>query len=303
MALNNTGQLSAGGPTVGESINLELGKAQDAVFTMDEAAYREMLGVASGTIDMDNAHGKEGTIYIVVNVGSTNSYVANTAKAGASYSAGKTDITFNITGNIGATSRTAYAFTVDTSWHANDTVRVIVNSGVYVVGAGGRGGQGYGNSNTVTLPPLSGGHALNIQRPILLTNNGHIGGGGGGGGGSSGGTATLNGGTPTQQTFAFSGGDGGGGAGKVAGVPGSSVTPNPGSPVANSGTLTTGGNGDGPNTGYVTDRIGGNGGNLGQAGNPGAYGQWAGQSGGKYAVGYSYITWVSPGTVYGGQSG
>lgn len=302
MALNNTGQLSAGGPTVGESINLELGKAQDAVFTMDEAAYREMLGVASGTIDMDNAHGKEGTIYIVVNVGSTNSYVANTAKAGASYVAGKSDITFNITGNVGATSRTTYAFTVDTSWHADDIVRVIVNSGVYVVGAGGRGGQGYGNQNTVQYPPLSGGHALNIQRPIFLTNNGHIGGGGGGGGGSSGGTYTINAGTPTAQTFNYRGGDGGGGAGKVAGPAGTGGTPANGA-QAQAGTITTGGNGEGPNVANPANRNGGNGGNLGQAGNPGSYGQFAGQPGGKYAVGYSNITWVSPGSVYGGQSG
>ena len=57
MALNTSGVLSIGGTTVGESINLELGKAQNATSGLADTDLRDLAGVASGTISMNDFYG------------------------------------------------------------------------------------------------------------------------------------------------------------------------------------------------------------------------------------------------------
>ena len=57
MALNTSGVLSIGGTTVGESINLELGKAQNATSGLGDTDLRDLAGVASGTISMNDFYG------------------------------------------------------------------------------------------------------------------------------------------------------------------------------------------------------------------------------------------------------
>lgn len=58
MALNASGQLSMGGATVGESINLELNLAATAQIGLDDAAVRTLAGVSTGAIALNNFYGK-----------------------------------------------------------------------------------------------------------------------------------------------------------------------------------------------------------------------------------------------------
>ena len=57
MALNTSGVLSIGGTTVGESINLELGKAQNATSGLGDTDLRDLAGVPTGGIKMDDFYG------------------------------------------------------------------------------------------------------------------------------------------------------------------------------------------------------------------------------------------------------
>ena len=58
MALNPSGQISIGGPTVGQSINLELGLAQNANSSLNQTNFRTLAGIPSGTISLSNFYGK-----------------------------------------------------------------------------------------------------------------------------------------------------------------------------------------------------------------------------------------------------
>jgi len=78
MALNATGQISLGGATAGQSVNLELGNAATATISLNDANVRALLGIASGAIDLGSARGKSSitaTYWLstvsIVGVGST----------------------------------------------------------------------------------------------------------------------------------------------------------------------------------------------------------------------------------------
>jgi hypothetical protein len=58
MALNNSGPLSFGGSTVGQSINLELGVSATATASINSSAFRTLAGVPSGAISVFNFYGK-----------------------------------------------------------------------------------------------------------------------------------------------------------------------------------------------------------------------------------------------------
>jgi hypothetical protein len=59
MPLNSSGQISLGGPIVGESINLELGQTSTTLVSLDDPNVRSLAGVPSGTISMPtNFYGK-----------------------------------------------------------------------------------------------------------------------------------------------------------------------------------------------------------------------------------------------------
>jgi hypothetical protein len=57
MALNNSGTLSIGGSTSGQSINLELGRSATAESSLGETALRSLAGVASGEISIADFYG------------------------------------------------------------------------------------------------------------------------------------------------------------------------------------------------------------------------------------------------------
>ena len=61
MPLNNSGPISLGGSTTGESINLELSQAFNAQISMNDTNVRTLAGVASGAITMPtDFYGKGG---------------------------------------------------------------------------------------------------------------------------------------------------------------------------------------------------------------------------------------------------
>jgi len=62
MALNNSGPLSFGGSTVGQSINLELGVSATALASINSTAFRTLAGVASGQISVSNFYGKSNAV-------------------------------------------------------------------------------------------------------------------------------------------------------------------------------------------------------------------------------------------------
>lgn len=146
---------------------------------------------------------------------------------------------------------------IDTgSWPAGATVTLQPNSGSFIVGKGGDGG------GSISGAPTVGGLALLLNNDITIDNSGVVGGGGGGGGNAS---------VSSLGKTALAGG--GGGAGSNVGVrglatEGDAVTQNP-----QNGTTENGGvGGQATIIGVAAepfDAIGGDGGDLGQAGSSG----------------------------------
>jgi hypothetical protein len=66
MALNNSGPLSFGGSTVGQSINLELGVSATATASINSTAFRTLAGVPSGQISLNNFYGKSNAVPIAI---------------------------------------------------------------------------------------------------------------------------------------------------------------------------------------------------------------------------------------------
>lgn len=58
MALNNSGPISLGGSTVGQSINLELGVSATALASINSTPFRTLAAVPSGAIALSNFYGK-----------------------------------------------------------------------------------------------------------------------------------------------------------------------------------------------------------------------------------------------------
>jgi len=216
--------------------------------------------------------------------------------------------------NFVSTSNTVPAFDVG-SLPVGSSVRLSLPSDASITGRGGNGGYGSNSEGGGGMAGDFGGTGLYTRFPISLTNNGLIGGGGGGGGGAGG------------RVVYYAAGNGGGGAGGyhesvdsntiiasdgTTGLsPGLNVVIPAGyggigagprgetnwSDRASDGTRTAGGVGsdDQRSTGA---RIGGTGGNLGAVG---ASAIWAGGAAGNAIDGHSYITYVTTGTISGGQ--
>ena len=262
---------------------------------------------ASGTIALGNFYGSSNRM-IVSLTASGNNYDVYTNR-GASYQAGKTDLTVTVPGTIGSTSTGAYAMLVPSAFSPTDTV-TIVNNGV-IQGMGGSGGKGGtptfpapGSSSKPGQPGFGGGNALYVNRPVIITNNGTIASGGGGGGGGGGLQINSNPrpkklGGPNPSSTAIGGG-GGGGAGTNGGAGG---TPNGGAGLTNSGGA-AGASSPFPSSQNAPGGAGGGRGAAGSAapaspngGTPGA-----GGATGSYIVGNAFVTWPATGTRQGNVS-
>jgi len=66
MTLNSSGQISMGGSTTGQSINLELGQSATAQVSLNDGGLRSLAGVPSGQISLNNFWGKafENKVYV-----------------------------------------------------------------------------------------------------------------------------------------------------------------------------------------------------------------------------------------------
>ena len=192
-------------------------------------------------------------------------------------------VIFNINGNIGSTS-TATASMVTGTWSTGSEIVVNIAAGVYVVGAGGAGGNnGTGNS---------GGNAISLNYSITIVNSGIIGGGGGGAGSQS-----LN---PLGYVTV----GGGGGAGLVAGAAGVGSR-NAVFVYGAAGSLTSGGVGcyrGGSTSGQTVCTSDRGGGSLGQGGTSIPDGPGGGAAGKAVALNSNTVTWSPQGTTYGSIS-
>jgi len=316
MALNSSGPISLAGTTAGVSIQVELGGTGTTQISLNDASVRTLAGVATGAITMPtNFYGKSNRVTRTLTIAATTqNYVLNTAKV-TGYVAGGTDVTLTINAGVvvGSASTGSYAFTVNTSWAAGDTVTVVNNG--YVVGAGGDGGAGSNGdssgNDTTGGSGTSGGPAVLVQRTTSWTNTSGVCGGGGGGGGGSGATSTFNG--AVYDTAGGAGGGGGrgynGGSGGTLGLGGTN-----GSAGGAGNYLSAGSGGTGANQfGDQYSGNGGAGGDLGSAGSTANYGfgqdgqgfPGSGGAGGACLVGKSFVNGgagITGGTTGGSQT-
>ena len=289
----------------------------------------------SGAISVGNFHNSQKAFVFNVTYSGTRTDTNARADAIAAGWNQTVPIIINCTVATGAVlqaSTTAnYGLQVYGSWPSGSVMNLTINSGSYIIGKGGQGGNGEGYGGTFV--GSGGGAALIINIPTAFINNGVICGGGGGGGGGH-----------------FSewnpGGGGGGGGGNYGGagtsnygfwiyptkdVPDTTFI-DTGTREGNVGGLLTGGAGGngGSYAGYGNNRYGfggGNGGSYAAAGtirqtpyspdyidgngNPVYYSRpyVANVSATPGAAGYSYYganyvtSYTGSGTVYGASGG
>lgn len=257
------------------NLNTEMGYPATQLLSLNDSPMRGLSGRASGDVSLSHFHGKSNRKAVSITLASnTTNYVLNTA-AVSGYVAGITDVTLTINSGVvvGSTATSGTAFTV-TGFTTGDTV-AITNNG-YIVGAGGKGGNG-------NQAGAAGGLALSVGFATRITNNGTVGGGGGGGGGSNSYQVAS---SSNTSIINYYGGNGaGGGAGNAAGAggTGSSLNGSVGT-TGSAGTLTAGGGGAST------------GGSLGAAGGASSN---AGGAAGAATSGNGNITWVATGTRSG----
>jgi hypothetical protein len=310
MPLNSTGPISLAGPTVGESIAIELKRTATTQTALDETEVRRLAKVPSGAITMPTDFWNASDSFtVIVSRDRTTLNLRDEAIRVGWDQITKVIGVINAGVIIGSTSTGSPAMTVSGSF-PNGVA--LINNGT-IIGMGGAGGNGGGvvaraKNNPDLNPPAaaggSGGTALQVSVPIEITNNGTIaGGGGGGGGGGAGGTGGS---SP-------SGSGGGGGGGGRSGIFNSSGGAG-GSGTNSSGTVGSPGafygeGGGGAGGGHATTRggVGGNGGGWGAGGIGGARGAagastsagGAGGAAGSCTVGGGNITWLVTGTRLG----
>jgi len=297
MPLNPSGQISIGGSTVGQSINLELGRAATATSSLNESALRTLAGVPSGAISLSNFYGKSNQFSFSI-AASTNNLDLRTAAVNAGWNQ-STKVVATINGGvtISSTSTGSAAMTISGSFPGGVE---LINNGT-IIGRGGNGGRGGGFAPSPPTGGTAAGTGLSVSTAVSITNNGTVAGGGGGGGGG--------GNRVGPRGIAFGGGGGGGGRGGSTGGPAaiqSSYYGQAGQP----GTTAAAGNGGagaGPNPASLPGVAGGPGGAGGSAGTKGTNGNTAtplgfggaGGAAGSATSGGGNITWLVNGTRLG----
>ena len=225
-------------------------------------------------------------IALQISQAATSSYNIFSNKGG-SYSAGQSDVTLTVQANVtsGATGQAA----IETgSFASGDTVKIINNAQIIAKGGTGGGGAQATGQNTTKIAGSAGaaaGHAINLQFPVTIQNNGgHIRGGGGGGGGDGNASQVTS--KGAVQT-SLGGGGGGGGAAVGAGGAAGATSGSPNIRVAaagQAGGATSAGNGgQGAASGATGEPanggVGGNAGTFASAGQAGSSGSSRNNSG------------------------
>jgi len=215
-----------------------------------------------------------------------------------------------------STSPSVPAFELGTPTPPDPTSTIDIQNYGTIEGAGGAGGTG-GSVSGATLTNGTnggaGGIGISLNYNVTMRNFGIIGGGGGGGGG---GGATRH--DPTGKMTDFIGASGGGGGGGRAGGAGGAAgtstgnTTNGVASAGSAGTLAAAGAGGARFVigSQIGSGPGGNGGDLGQNGKDGLYGDLLYANGGYSAPGTgglaglaisggNYISWYYHGTLVG----
>jgi hypothetical protein len=297
MALNATGPISIGGTTVGQSINLELNLSATDNSSIGQTNFRTLANISSGTISLDDFHGKSNIIVIPPIDANTNQYILYSANV-PGYVPGSAKIELSIDSGV-------YLYSTNTlnpaltffGFEPGDVITV-KNSG-YIIGCGGNGGGVSALSpapSVTTYPATAGGSAISTTCDVVLENNGYIAGGGGGG--------------AINNKAGSGGGAGGGGAGGGLGGSSFSGPPNILQPGGTGGAPgAVGGDGQraaygtpggavlwcgGGGGGRILPGVGGAGGQQANTGNDNGKGGGAGGGGGGAAEappggGYTYM--------------
>jgi hypothetical protein len=291
--------LPVSGPISLNAVNVELGLGGTTLISLNQASVRNLAGVPSGAISLNNLYGKSNRVSLSV-IYSVSEYLGPETVSISSlpgYVAGKTDLT--ITVNDGIWLAAGLAVICD---DPSDTVR-IVNRGV-IAGSGGSGG-GFPYAAT------AGTNALFLIGPtVFIVDNtfgtAYIAGGGGGGGAGAGAGGGGAGGGYGGDTTSGAGGAGGligqvggngggfvnnqsgGGGGRILPGVGGALSDVSGGPYGGG----SGGAGGSANYGggdYDLGGVGGSANNVGQNGTLITYNPGGGGGGGWGAAGGSGV--------------
>jgi len=205
--------LPASGAISFNAINVELGVAGTTSANINQASYRTLAGVPSGTISLASFYGKANEFAFTISTNTTNANLRTLAVAAGWNQSVKVTATINSSIFVYSTSIGTPALTINGSFPGGVA---LINNGT-IQGQGGAGGVGaisYGNPEAVAGAPGSGaGLALSVSVAVTIPNNNRIAGGGGGGGGGG----SQNGSDGKSLIF-YSGGGGGGGLGGNGGA-------------------------------------------------------------------------------------
>ena len=312
-----------------DQVNTELALTPTAQISMNDAAVRTLAGVPTpGTqISMSNLQGKSNawTGTISTPQANLNLYTWATTVASPAYpGTGPASITVAPGVYIyadGATGATVYGMNIPASFPSTVS---IVNNG-YIMGQGGYGGAGSPTpkSPAAGVAALPGGPAINLAKPVTITNNSYIAGGGGGGagtsqaapgpavcrataggGGAGGGSAALATCVPVAAIGGAIGIVGASGSNAAAGAAGGRILPGTGGAGSSSPTVFAaggGGGGGGGRTYNALARPGPLGGPVGFSAVSGGGGGW-GAAGGGALNGYNSPVQNGTGGAGGGSN-
>ena len=290
MALLSSGSMSFGGPTIGRSINLELGRTATSTLNMNDADARTLAGRPTGNISVSEFYGKEFFVYGQEEFTSAGTFDWVCPNEVTSISVvvigggGGGNAGDDFTGVGGGGGGGALAYRNNVSVIPGQTYQIIVGSGGFgqITTAGTTIQEATDGQASSAFSCIAGGGKKGTRTTGGVGISSSNAAGGAISGVYTGGNAGGTGGTVDTSSVGFRGPGGGGAAGYSgvggAGARGQRPTGSPVTSAGFSGAPGAGGGGGGGGSGYTSDTIreadGGNGGGVG------IYGQGTNGAGG-----------------------